>query len=41
MHRQGIRIDFEDMDNDIWKYVFKNIDTNDLLHLYKKNKDKE
>lgn len=33
-------IDFEDMDNDMWKYVFKNIDTNDLLKLYQKNKDK-
>ena len=33
-------IDFEDMDNNIWKYVFKNIDTNDLIELYKKNKDK-
>ena len=33
-------IDFEDMDNEIWEYDFKNIDTNDLLELYKKNKGK-
>lgn len=31
-------IGFEDMNNDIYKYVFKNIDTNDLIELYKKNK---
>ena len=38
MHRQGIRIDFEDMDTDMWKYIFKDIDTNDLLELHEKNK---
>ena len=33
-------IDFEDMNNNIWKYVFKDIDTNDLIELYKKNNEK-
>ena len=31
-------IDFEDMDTDMWKYIFKDIDTNDLLELHEKNK---
>lgn len=33
-------IDFEDIDNDIWKSDLKYIDTNDLLELHKKNNDK-
>lgn len=32
---------FEDMDNEIWKFTFKNVNTNDMLELYKRRNAKE
>lgn len=34
-------IDFEYTDEDVWKYHLKDIDTDDMLELYKKNKEKQ
>lgn len=31
----------EDMDNEIWKFTFKNVNTNDMLELYKRRNAKE